>query len=289
MRKGFVLFVLVALFTASRLQPVYAGGWAVVTLDELPAQVVAGQPLKIGFIVRQHGRTPAQGLMPVVTAQRVGGTQLLQVNAQPEGSTGHYVATLNFPAEGTWEWSIDAFGGVSQPMPRLNVLQTATGGTVRAGLVDGNGAQPFSPPAVVGILSLVGALGALAGWMRTRRQVLIVLSVIAVAVGAFSFGLAVSRPVPPVQAAIHASGVQGAALFLAKGCVVCHQHAAFNQQRRALYGLSVGPDLTDLRRDPAYLRVWLADPAGVKPATQMPNLGLSTLEIEDLVAFLQAK
>jgi len=32
-----------------------AGGWAVVTLDELPAQVVAEKSVTIGFMVRQHG------------------------------------------------------------------------------------------------------------------------------------------------------------------------------------------------------------------------------------------
>ena len=37
---------------------------------------------------------------------------------------------------------------------------------------------------------------------------------------------------------------------------------------------------------PMGIRTWLADPASVKPRTQMPNLELSILEIEALAAFL---
>ena len=36
--------------------PAFAGGWAIITLDELPTGVVAGEPLTIGFTVLQHGK-----------------------------------------------------------------------------------------------------------------------------------------------------------------------------------------------------------------------------------------
>ena len=48
--------------------PVFAGGWAVITLDEIPTGVVAGEPLTIGFTVLQHGKTPMEGLDPTITA-----------------------------------------------------------------------------------------------------------------------------------------------------------------------------------------------------------------------------
>jgi cytochrome c1 len=35
------------------------------------------------------------------------------------------------------------------------------------------------------------------------------------------------------------------------------------------------------------VRVWLKDPPALKPDTQMPNLGLSSEEIEALIAFLK--
>ena len=49
--------------------PVFAGGWAVITLDELPMNVVAGESLGIGFTVRQHGRNSIPGLDPIIVAR----------------------------------------------------------------------------------------------------------------------------------------------------------------------------------------------------------------------------
>ena len=87
----------------------------------------------------------------------------------------------------------------------------------------------------------------------------------------------------------------GRALFQAKGCTSCHQHAGLAISRvetRAAADLDLGeavgaPDLTHYRPDPAFVRQWLRDPAAVRPDTQMPNLRLSDEEIEALLAFLQ--
>ena len=41
------------------------------------------------------------------------------------------------------------------------------------------------------------------------------------------------------------------------------------------------------RMTPDNLRMWLHNPPGVKPGSKMPNLGLSSTEITNLVAYLQ--
>ena len=74
---------------------------------------------------------------------------------------------------------------------------------------------------------------------------------------------------------------QGKALFTAKGCFSCHIHRDVNTQ-----SVAIGPDLTNYRGDPAFLRQWLADPSALRPDTKMPNLNLSDAEIEALIAFL---
>ena len=74
----------------------------------------------------------------------------------------------------------------------------------------------------------------------------------------------------------------GRALFQAKGCTACHQHREVNPGA----GVAIGPDLTEVVLDPAYLRSWLSDPASIRPGTRMPNLGLSESEIEALIAFI---
>ena len=82
-----------------------------------------------------------------------------------------------------------------------------------------------------------------------------------------------------------ANAARGKLLFAAKGCGTCHA----NTRAVAASGeccAGVGPDLSSYTNDPAWLRHWLADPAAVKPGTQMPDLDLSAAEIEDLIAFL---
>ena len=100
--------------------PVFAGGWAVITLDQLTTNVAAGQPITVGFTVLQHGRTPMTDLDPTIVAQ-LSESESFVAHAKPEGIPGHYQATLTFPKEGEWEWSIYAFT-MEQPMPALNVL-----------------------------------------------------------------------------------------------------------------------------------------------------------------------
>ena len=74
----------------------------------------------------------------------------------------------------------------------------------------------------------------------------------------------------------------GRAIFQAKGCSACHLHREVNPGA----DVAIGPDLTEVVLDPAYLRSWLNDPASIRPGTRMPNLGLSRVEIEALITFI---
>lgn len=116
--------------------PVQAGGWAVVTLDSLPRDVRAGDNIQIGFVVRQHGRTPTnqdlngKPLKPVLVASKLDttaannegrthlrivarasdgakGEEQIRVEARQEGTTGHYLADIAFPSDGVWAWQIE--------------------------------------------------------------------------------------------------------------------------------------------------------------------------------------
>src|SRR5438128_12344573 len=40
---------------------VFAGGWAITTLDSLPNELRAGETYAIGYVIRQHGQTPFTG------------------------------------------------------------------------------------------------------------------------------------------------------------------------------------------------------------------------------------
>lgn len=93
------------------------------------------------------------------------------------------------------------------------------------------------------------------------------------------------QPTAPPTAPVQDQVAYGKALFLAKGCVTCHHHAAVAGSGALGEGV---PDLTAHRWDAAYLRRWLANPAAVRPGTAMPTLDLQPEEIEALIAFLSA-
>src|SRR5260370_3983281 len=75
------------------------GGWAVVTVKDLPEYFVAGQQYTIEFAVRQHGRTFLNGLRPQVVVMTPGARDAI-IPAVPRSSEGTYAATFTAPASG---------------------------------------------------------------------------------------------------------------------------------------------------------------------------------------------
>ena len=120
MTRGFIPVLIALLATLFIVTPVLAGGWAVITLDSLPGGVTAGQPLTIGFTVRQHGITPLGGLDPEIRLTNSASGESFTVYAVEQGENGHYSATITLPDSGSWRWSVEAFG-IEQPMPELSV------------------------------------------------------------------------------------------------------------------------------------------------------------------------
>src|SRR4051794_29882219 len=74
------------------------GGWAVITVEDLPEHLVAGKPVELSFLVRQHGVTLLSGLRPTVFAKS--GKTEVQVSANPGKKLGSYSASLVVPGTG---------------------------------------------------------------------------------------------------------------------------------------------------------------------------------------------
>ena len=87
------------------------------------------------------------------------------------------------------------------------------------------------------------------------------------------------------QAASADDVVCGQQLFVAKGCIGCHRHAAFDAQS-PFWSPGGPPDLSANTFTADYLRQWLRDPKAIKPRTEMPNFNLDDAEIDALTAFL---
>jgi cytochrome c2 len=274
--------------------PVFAGGWAVITLDQLPGNVEADQPLEIGFMVRQHGVTPMSGQTPLVKAHLANSTKSVIVEASEEGEVGHYMATLTLPQTGEWSWSIQAFT-VDQPMPALIVVEPS----VAVAKNEPATAAPSSNtlPLLAGGVGILGVLGGLLAMQKKVRWAAAFV-VIGLLVSGVGFVSAANQPKAEAKSEVEAQeevpGVSSASqvemgrnLFIAKGCMMCHSHSETNKIRE--FGIDAGPDLTNITASPEYLRLWLKDPRAAKSTATMPTLGLSDSEIEALIAFINDK
>src|SRR5205085_10285292 len=95
----------------------------------------------------------------------------------------------------------------------------------------------------------------------------------------------------PATPATGTTAANGLTLFTSKGCSGCHTVEGVSTGK-------VGPNLSHVYSRSAFagdtfdmtpenLRMWLHDPPKVKPGSKMPNLGLSSAEITNLVPSVQ--
>lgn len=296
-RISLVLAILVSLVLAV---PTFAGGWAVITLDELPMDVVAGEPVTIGFTVLQHGQTPMDDLRPIVTAGLYKEQEFIAA-AKPEGKPGHYTATLTFPQEGEWNWSIQAFT-MDQAMPVLSVAAAAPGAVEPPAASAEPVPSTSTPMFLAGAAALaLGLAGAVIGIRRGNNRAL-ALTVVCFLAGAALF-VAGARPASAVEAQSKpgADVIEAAAdpslsqvefgrqLFIAKGCITCHVNTKAASQSEH-WTIEMGAtNLSNFSASPEVLFIRLKDPSAAKSDTKMPNLDLTETEIEALIAFINSK
>ncbi len=317
MRKIFRSLALAWLWLLITTITVTAGGWAVITLDELPDQIAAGQSFTIGFTVRQHGRTLRDDLAPILRFNRSDAKDSLDFTAKREGDSGHYVASVTLPNDGQWKWKVDIeqFGMVTQDMSPLTVLAAAPAKALApapAKALSPTTIDPVAPatntvPFITGVAGVIVAIGALAFWLRTRARLALVVVAAAGLIGVIGFataGISVAQPAtvdtsapvaPPVtnaesvDVAAPDQAALGRALFVDKGCVMCHAHPAVKSEYGPFWIGDEPPELLSGKYSAEYLRQWLTEPSKLKPDTAMPKLRLSDDEIGVLIAFLGAK
>ncbi len=267
-----------------------AGGWAVVTLDTLPDQIVAGRAFSIGFTVRQHGRILRDDLTPIVAFERSDAPGSYTVTAQRSGSPGHYTAEVTLPAAGTWNWRVDIeqFGMATEDMAPLVAAEF-----VPALLPATAGPVTDAAPLAVGTGGTIVAMVAALFWRRTRARYALLIAAAAVLIGVVGFvatGTSVALPAPiGGTAAGSDQAALGRALFIDKGCVMCHAHPEVKPKFGPVWIGDEPPHLVPGKYSAAFLSQWLKNPAQLKPNTVMPNLQLSDTEIAALSAFLDAK
>lgn len=78
------------------------GGWAVITVTDLPEAITVGNEVRLEYMVRQHGVTILNGLSGSVVASSGGRT----VTGSITEAKGRYLAKLTVPSPGAWAISI---------------------------------------------------------------------------------------------------------------------------------------------------------------------------------------
>ncbi len=130
MRRALGVLALGCLLTAAT--PTAFGGWAVVTILDVPEYLEAGKPTTIAFKIRQHGRTVLWDRSPSVTmhAADAGFVSRIfkrhRVHAEKTSSHGVYEATItpNEAGEVTLTIDTDLFGWKVRLLP-MRVVDAA--------------------------------------------------------------------------------------------------------------------------------------------------------------------
>jgi hypothetical protein len=163
-----VFVLLVALVSAA--VPVFAGGWATITVDSLPESMQAGEMARIEFTILQHGKTPVHTLnwgkevmllTPILTATLDETT--LEFEAHPAKQIGAWFVDVTLPQAGAWEWSITTNPLAVVPITEFEplVVEPASAAPVASGAVD---VTPLFLVAVLVGLAIVGI-----AWWRGRE------------------------------------------------------------------------------------------------------------------------
>jgi mono/diheme cytochrome c family protein len=101
----------------------FYGGWAAVTVQDLPDYVVAGQPVTLTYTVRQHGFSRLSGLNGRLEAK----AGRLEASATAAGTgEGRYTATLTLPSAG--DWTITIYSGFGNSRVTLLPLRAIAQG-----------------------------------------------------------------------------------------------------------------------------------------------------------------
>ena len=109
------------------------GGWATVTLEQLPEYLVATRTVTLSFMVRQHGVTPLKGVQPTLEA-RTGGRSA-QGTVTPGARDGQYLASFSLPTPGNWTITIHSGWGSSK-LTLLPIAAIAPGAAAPVALAD---------------------------------------------------------------------------------------------------------------------------------------------------------
>lgn len=101
------------------------GGWATITVEDLPEHIVTGQPVELTYTVRQHGVERLRGLNGLVEARL--GRVARTAPAVAGSKAGQYTSTVTLPEPGNWTILIrSGFGNSNSKLLPIRVVSANT-------------------------------------------------------------------------------------------------------------------------------------------------------------------
>jgi hypothetical protein len=164
------IVVVVAGTVGAGAGPASAGGWAVTTLDTLPAGgLQPGRATPLGYTIRQHGVTPIELDDSALVVAMADG-RALRFPGVPDGPPGHHVAQVMVPEAGRFALAVDQGWFAPQDLGHLDIgSASATPASPGSSSADGWPAAVRALLVVTTAVALV-AMGAELGAARARRR-----------------------------------------------------------------------------------------------------------------------
>jgi mono/diheme cytochrome c family protein len=104
---------------------VRAGGWAVVSVQDVPEHLTVGKPAAFNFQIRQHGANLLGGLKPQVEARR--DRKTVSARAWETPTEGVYRTSITVPEPGEWRITIaSGFGRSRGELLPLRAVDSST-------------------------------------------------------------------------------------------------------------------------------------------------------------------
>lgn len=105
------------------------GGWAVVSVTDIPDVWIAGKPVQLTWEVRQHAVTPLYGLNPKLEARSGSRTVEGTTSEFNENGQRGYRGAITFPTSGEWQVTIySGFGRSKAILVPWGVVDSRTKG-----------------------------------------------------------------------------------------------------------------------------------------------------------------
>jgi|SRR5687767_8368783 len=166
MLRRFIALPLAALAVLAVASVALAGGWAQVTVPNLPTDPPAGEETTIELNVLQHGVTAVSWPQITVIATNEATDEVTAAQAKASGPEGHYTAKITFPSEGEWTISFVSPELVMEGTASLSVGPAIVAAPAPAAA---NSGLDLMALALVLVVALFAAIAITAVTMRSRE------------------------------------------------------------------------------------------------------------------------